>query len=182
MWGGPAAPTIPVWPQPPPYATDLDRARALMAQTDHKDGFEVPLAFDIGTSSWSEPAALLVQEGLAKIGIKCAIDRVPSANWRTIALVQKKLPLIIDGFGGWLNTPDYYFYWAYTKGPLFNAGNYDNPEMAALVAQTLDMDAADPAYAPAILRMVAIAWDDVPRIPLWQPWLDSAMVPKLDGY
>jgi len=130
MWGGPAAPTIPVWPQPPPYATDLDRARALMAQTDHKDGFEVPLAFDIGTSSWSEPAALLVQEGLAKIGIKCAIDRVPGANWRTIALVQKKLPLIIDGFGGWLNTPDYYFYWAYTKGPLFNAGNYDNPEMA----------------------------------------------------
>ena len=181
MWGGQPTDSI-AWPQPSPYVTDLNRARALLAETPYKDGFDVPLAFDIGTAAWGDPAALLVQEGLGRIGIRCTIDRVPGANWRTIALVQKKLPLILDGFGGWLDTPDYYFYWAYTKGPLFNAGNYENPEVAELVGRTLDMAEDDPAYAPAIRRMIAIAWDDIPRIPLWQPFLDSAMAPGLEGY
>ena len=181
LFGGTPSDSI-AWPQPSPYRTDLDRAHDLMAQTPYKDGFEVPLSFDIGAASWGDPAAQLVAEGLAQIGIKCTVNRVPGANWRTIALVQKKLPLILDGFGGWLDTPDYYFYWAYTKGPLFNAGNYDNPEMAALVAHTLDMPESDPAYAPAIRRMIALAWDDIPRITLWQPFVDSALAPHLEGY
>ena len=170
------------WPQPSPFDTDLDKARSLLAQTAFKDGFEVPLAFDIGTAAWGDPAAQLIQEGLAKIGIKCTIDRVPGANWRTVALVQKKLPLILDGFGGWLDTPDYYFYWAYTKGRLFNGGAYDNPEVDALVAKTLDMPETNPGYAPSIRRLIAIAWDDVPRIPLWQPAVETAFVPSLHGY
>jgi peptide/nickel transport system substrate-binding protein len=181
LYGGSGGEGI-AWPQASPYTTDLDRARALLAQTPYKDGFEVPLSFDIGAASWGDPAAQLVQEGLSRIGIRCTIERVPGANWRTIALVQKKLPLILDGFGGWLDTPDYYFYWAYTKGQLFNAGNYDSPEVAALVAQTLDMAESDPAYAPAIRRLIDIAWDDIPRIPLWQPFVDSAFPPALHGY
>lgn len=170
------------WPQPSPFTTDLDKAKDLLAQTPFKDGFEVPLAFDIGTASWGDPAAQLIQEGLAKLGIKCSIDRVPGANWRTIALAQKKLPLILDGFGGWLDTPDYYFYWAYTKGKLFNGGNYDNPEVDDLVAKTLDAKEDTPTYAADISRLIAIAWDDVARIPLWQPFVESAFSPSLHGY
>ena len=181
LFGGSETDSI-AWPQPSPYATDLDRAKSLMAQTPYKDGFEVPLSFDIGTASWGDPAAQLVQEGLARIGIRCTIERVPGANWRTIALVQKKLPLILDGFGGWLDTPDYYFYWAYSKGKLFNGGNYDNPEVDALVGETLDMAESDPKYAPSIRRLIAIAWDDMPRIPLWQPFVETAFVPSVTGY
>jgi len=183
MWGGKSAsPDNIVWPQPFPYGTDYDKAQDLMAQTPFKDGFEVPLSFDLGTADWAEPAALLIQEGLARIGIKATIDKVPGANWRTIALVEKKLPLLLENFGGWLNTPDYYFYWAYLKGNLFNASNYENPEIAKLVGETLYMPVSDPAYAPKIKRMLAIAFDEVPRIPLYQPSLESAMVPKLEGY
>jgi len=183
MWGGTeTTPSTTVWPQPFPYSYNLDKAKDLLAQTPFKSGFEVPLAFDIGTSDWAEPATLLIQESLAKIGIKCTIDRIPGATWRTVALVQKKLPLLIDNFGGWLNTPDYYFYWAYLKNSLFNASNYNNPEMAALVGKTLNMEESDPAWAPMIKRMIAIGFDDVPRIPLWQPTLNSAMVPRLRGY
>jgi peptide/nickel transport system substrate-binding protein len=183
MFGGKSAtPNDIVWPQPFPYDTDLDKAKDLLSQTEFKSGFDVPLSFDLSTASWGEPSALLIQEGLGKIGIRCRIDRVPGANWRTIALVQKKLPLILDGFGGWLDTPDYYFYWAYTKGKLFNGGNYANPEIDALVAKTLDMPTSDPDYAPSIKRMIGIAFQDAARIPLWQPWLESAMVPRLHGY
>jgi peptide/nickel transport system substrate-binding protein len=183
MWGGKSAEPADVsWPQPFPYNTDIDRAKDLLARTEFKGGFEVPLAFDLGTAEWGEPAALLIQEGLAKIGIKTTIEKIPGANWRTVALVEKKLPLHLENFGGWLNTPCYYFFWAYIKGALFNSSNYDDAEMKALVDETLHMATDDPAYGPKIKRMIAKAFDEVPRIPLWQPYLDSAMRKDVDGY
>ncbi len=183
MWGGKSTePTDISWPQPFPYKTDIDKAKDLLAQTPFKGGFEVPLSFDLGTAEWGEPTALLIQEGLAKIGIKAKLDKVPGANWRTIALVEKKLPLHLDNFGGWLNTPCYYFFWAYIKGALFNSVNYDDAEMAKLVEETLHTASDDPQYAPKIKRMIAKAFDEVPRIPLWQPFLDSAIRKDVAGY
>ena len=170
------------WPQPFPNSTDYDKAKDLLAQTAFKGGFEVPLAFDLGTAEWGEPTALLIQEGLAKIGIKTKLEKIPGANWRTVALVEKKLPLHLDNFGGWLNTPCYYFFWSYIKGALFKSSNYEDAEMAKLVEETLHLDVADPTYAPKIKRMIAKAFDDVPRIPLWQPYLDSAISKSIDGY
>ena len=103
MWGGEqASPSDISWPQPFPYTTDLDKAKALLAETAFKDGFEVPLSFDLGLPPGGEPTALLIQEGLGKIGIKAKIDKIPGANWRTAALVEKKLPLHLENFGGWL--------------------------------------------------------------------------------
>ena len=183
MWGATSAkPTEPVWPQPFPYNTDLDQAKAMLAKSAYPNGFEVQLSFDLGVSDWAEPAALLIQESLGKIGIKVALNKVPGANWRTIALVEKKLPFLLENFGGWLNTPDYYFYWAYIKDNLFNASNYDSVEMKKLIDDTLHMEKTNPAYAPSILRMIELAFVDLPRIPLYQPTLESAMSPSLDGY
>ena len=183
MWGGASAePAGIVWPQPFPYKTDYDKAKDLLAQTAFKDGFEVPLAFDLGTAEWGEPAALLIQEGLAKIGIKTKLDKIPGANWRTVALVEKKLPLHLDNFGGWLDTPCYYFFWSYIKGALFNSSNYLDPDMEKLVNDALHMDVSDPSYPPMIKKMIAKAFDEVPRIPMWQPYLDSAMRKNVEGY
>lgn len=183
MWGAQSSkPTDPVWPQPFPYDTNLEQAKAALAKSGYPQGFEVPLSFNLGVADWAEPAALLIQEGLGKIGIKVTLNKVPGANWRTIALVEKKLPFLLDNFGGWLNTPDYYFYWSYIKGNLFNASNYDNPEMKKLIDQTLYLEKSDPAYTPNVLRMIELAFEDLPRIPLYQPTLESAMSPALDGY
>ena len=183
MWGGksPKA-TEAVWPQPFPYTTDLDKARASLAQSGFAKGFDVPLSYDLGEADWGEPAALLIQESLGKIGIKVTLDKIPGANWRTVALVEKKLPFLLENFGGWLNTPCYYFYWAYIKGNLFNASNYDDAQVKALVDETLHMEKSDPAYAPKVLQMIQKAFDDLPRIPLWQPTLESAMSPTFGGY
>jgi peptide/nickel transport system substrate-binding protein len=183
MWGASSAkPTEPIWPQPFPYDTNIEQAKAMLAKSAHPNGFEVQLSFDLGVADWAEPTALLIQENLGKIGIKVTLNKVPGANWRTIALVEKKLPFLIDNFGGWLNTPDYYFFWAYIKGNLFNASNYDNLEMKQLVDSTLHMEKSNPAYAPNILRMIELAFEDLPRIPLYQPTLESAMSPSVDGY
>ncbi len=183
MWGGEhLEPQSVVWPQPFPYTTDYDKARELLAQTDYKDGFEVPLSLDLGTAEWGEPTALLIQEGLARIGIRANIERIPGANWRTIALVEKNLPLHLENFGGWLNTPCYYFFWAYVSDRLFNSSNYSDPEMDQLVAETLHIPMDDPDYEPKLKRMIAKAFDEVPRIPLYQPNLEVAMIPQIEGY
>ncbi len=173
MWGGPSAmPSDTEWPQPFPYSTDLDKAKALLDEAGYKDGFEVPLSIALDQSDWMEPTALLVQENLAKIGIKATIEKIPGANWRTASLVEKRLPLHLETFGGWLNYPCYYFFWAYLEGHLFNSSNYRNEEIETLTAETLDMPVEDPEYAPKIKRMIEIAWDEVPRIALFQPALN----------
>jgi len=183
MWGAGSAQVSDIaWPQPSPYSTNLDRAKSLMDQSSFKDGIKTTLSINLSLASWMEPTALLVQESLAKIGIETTIEKIPGANWRTAALVEKRLPLHLENFGGWLNYPDYYFFWAYIKGHLFNSSNYDNPEVAGLVDQTLHMSVDDPTYAPKVKRLISIAFDDVPRIPLWQPNLNSAMSKRLDGY
>ena len=183
MWGAKSLKaSSTAWPQAFPYDTDLEQAKAHLAKSKFPKGFEVPLSFDLGQADWAEPTALLIQEGLRKIGIKVTLNKVPGANWRTLALVEKKLPFLLENFGGWLNTPCYYFYWAYIKGALFNASNYDDPTVKRLVEESLHMEQNDPAYAPKILELVQKAFDDLPRIPLWQPTLESAMSPKLNGY
>ena len=54
--------------------------------------------------------------------------------------------------------------------------------MKQLVEETLHMATDDPAYAPKIKRLIEIAFEDVPRIPLWQPTLNSGMTEELKGY
>ena len=63
----------------------------------------MPLSINLGLAQWQEPAALLIQEELAKIGIKTPLDKVPGANYRTKALVKKELAFHMKNFGGWLN-------------------------------------------------------------------------------
>jgi peptide/nickel transport system substrate-binding protein len=181
MYGAKSAePADIAWPQPFPYTTDIAKAKALMAQSGYKNGFETQLGFDL-SAPWCESTALLIKEGLEQIGIRCGLERVPAANWRNLALVQKKIPLVLEGFGGWIDTLDYYFFFCFKKS-IFCAAEYENPEMNALIEKTLDMAVTDPEYAPAVKRMMAIAFEDAVRYPLWQPWLESAMLPSVEGY
>ena len=174
MWGGAEDYEDTAWPRPSPYMTDMDKAKEHLEKSAFASGFNVPLSISLGLADWMEPTALLVQESLGKIGIQCEIEKIPGASWRTAALVEKRLPLHLENFGGWLNTPDYYFFWAYQHGHLFNSSNYLNPEIEELVDNTLHMSMEDPAYAPNIKRMFEIAFEDLPRIPLWQPALSVA--------
>ncbi|MEX0731807.1 MAG: ABC transporter substrate-binding protein [Aquisalimonadaceae bacterium] len=176
------SPAEAVWPQPFPYDTDYDRARELLAEAGYADGFEVPISMSLGLAQWMEPTSLLLQEGLERVGITTSIDKIPGANWRTKALVEKELPLHLVNFGGWLNYPEYYFFWAYVHGHLFNSMNYKNEDIERLVEETMHMAMDNPAREAKIKEMIAIAMDEVPMIPLWQPSLDVAMQPAVEGY
>ena len=183
MWGGKSmTPADIEWPQPFPYDTDYDKSKALLKEAGYADGFEVPLSFDLGQAQWSEPMCLLLQESLGKVGIKATIEKIPGANWRTVALVEKKLPMHIKNFGGWLNYPDYYSFWVYQKGRLFNSMNYENPEVERLTDETLHLEVDHPDYAPNIKKLISIFFDEVPLIPVFQPYLDVATQKSVTGY
>ncbi|HEY2758575.1 MAG TPA: ABC transporter substrate-binding protein [Pseudolabrys sp.] len=180
LFGGPSAVTTPEWPQPHRYATDLDRARQLLSEAGHANGFETTLSYDLGAAVVNEPLCLLVQESLGKIGIKVTLDKIPGSNWRA-AFTRKTLPLITNVFGGWLNYPDYFFHWAYDKGVPFNTMAYDNPKLDALIKTT--RFETDPAkYAAEVEECIRIVYDDVPRVPLYQPYLNVAMQKNVQGY
>ena len=59
--------------------------------------------------------------------------------------------------------------------------SYKNPKMDSAIDRA--RFAADPAsYAADVKEFVGIAFDEVPRIPLFQPYLNVAMQKNVTGY
>jgi peptide/nickel transport system substrate-binding protein len=116
MSGGPAgAPKTAAWPQPFPYKRDMEKAKALLGEAGLAGGFETTISIDLGDATQSEPSAVLLQNSLAELGIKTRIEKIPGANFRN-AMLEKNRPIHIASFGGWLNYPDYYFFWGPVHG------------------------------------------------------------------
>lgn len=180
MYGGPASIEKPVWPQAFPYVTDLDKAKALMKEAG-VEGLETTLSLDVGTATVGEPTALLIQENLAKIGIKAAVEKIPGSNWRT-TLNKKELPMVLNRFSGWLDYPEYYFYWNFHgNNSIFNISAYKSKEMDALIDKA--RFTTDPAeYDAAVKAFVALCIKDVPVVPLNQPIHDVALQKNVSGY
>ena len=127
MFGAPADKATEVaWPQPHKFNTDIAKAKQLMAEAGYPDGFETTLSFDLGFAGVNEPLCVLMQESLAQIGIKCQINKIPGATWRT-ELNKKVLPLYTNVFSGWLDYPEYFFIWCYHgKNSIFNTMSYQS--------------------------------------------------------
>jgi peptide/nickel transport system substrate-binding protein len=181
MWGGAGKPTTTEWPQPFPYKTDLAKAKALLAEAGYPDGFETTISIDMGEATIAEPEAILLQQSLAQIGVKTTIEKIPGANFRN-AMLQKNRPLHIANFGGWLNFPDYFYFWGYHgQNAVFNTMSYKNPELDKLVdASRFETDPAK--YAEQIKGFIGISMDDAPRAPLYQTTLDVGMQKNITGY
>jgi peptide/nickel transport system substrate-binding protein len=172
------------WPQPTKYNTDIAKAKALMAEAGMPDGFETTLSFDLGFAGVNEPMCILIQESLAQIGIKTTINKIPGANWRT-ELNKKVMPLYVNIFSGWLDYPEYFFYWCYHGGKsIFNTMDYNSPEMDRLIdgARVTAARGDKAAYDADVKGFVDLAYADIPRVPLYQPYLNVAMQKNVSGF
>lgn len=185
MFGAPAgSPTLVKWPQPHGYDTDIAKAKQLLAEAGLPNGFETTLSFDLGFAGINEPLCILVQESLALIGVRATINKVPGANWRT-ELNKKTMPLFTNVFSGWLDYPEYFFFWCYDgSNSVFNTMNYQSAKMDAFIAGAREAAAngATAAYGTNVKGFVDLAFEDVPRIPLFQPYSNIAMQKNVDGY
>jgi peptide/nickel transport system substrate-binding protein len=182
LYGAPsAAVKTTAWPQPTGYRTDIARAKALMAEAGVPNGFETTLSLDLGGATIGEPAAILIQESLAQIGIKAQINKIPGATWRA-ALLKKDMPMILNRFGGWLDYPEYFFFWCYHgQNAVFNTMSYQNPKLDKIITNARFAE-SKPIYDSMVREMIQIAYDEVPRIPVFQPSQDVAMQADVQGY
>ena len=169
------------WPQPTGYKNDIAKAKALLAEAGMAGGFETTLSFDLGNATISEPMAILIQESLASIGIKATINKVPGANWRA-ALLKKDMPMVINRFGGWLNFPEYFFFWCYHgQNAVFNTMSYQNDKLDKMIMNAKFAE-SKAIYDGEVKAMLKHAYEEVPRIPLFQPLQDVAMQKNVMGY
>ncbi len=185
MFGAPANKATEVaWPQPTKFNTDIAKAKQLMAEAGYPNGFETTLSFDLGFAGVNEPLCVLTQESLAQIGIKCTINKIPGATWRT-ELNKKTLPLYTNVFSGWLDYPEYFFIWCYHgKNSIFNTMSYQSKTLDGFVdgAVTAAAEGNKAAYETDVKGFVDTAFADMPRIPLYQPYVNVAMQKNVSGY
>ena len=178
------SPTEVAWPQATTYNTDIAKAKALMAEAGHPNGFETTLSFDLGFATVNEPTAVLIQESLGQIGIKTTINKIPGANFRT-ELNKKVMPLYLNVFSGWLDYPEYFFIWCYHgKNSIFNTMSYQSKEMDGFIdgAVTAAASGDKATYEKDVKGFVDLAFSDLPRIPLFQPYSNVAMQKNVTGY
>ncbi len=182
LYGAPGTKvTSTAWPQPTGYRTDIAKAKALMAEAGAGAGFETTLSFDLGSGTISEPMAILIQESLAQIGIKAQINKIPGATWRA-ALLKKDMPMVINRFGGWLDFPEYFFFWCYHgQNAVFNTMSYQNAKLDKIITNARFAESKT-LYDSFVKDMIQIAYDEVPRVPLFQPTMDVAMQKDVQGY
>ena len=185
MFGAAAGKTTDVaWPQPTKYNTDIAKAKALLTEAGLPDGFETTISFDLNFAGVNEPLCVLVQESLGQIGIRTTINKVPGANWRT-ELNKKEMPLYTNVFSGWLDYPEYFFYWCYHgNNSVFNTMSYKSPDMDKLIDGARNAAAVGdkPTYDTDVKGFVDLAFNDIPRIPLYQPYVNVAMQKNISGY
>ena len=181
LYGGTGPVKTIAWPQPTSYKSDITKAKALMAEAGAAAGFETTLSIDLGGATVSEPAAILIQESLAAIGIKAQINKIPGATWRA-ALLKKDMPMIVNRFGGWLDFPEYFFYWCYHgQNAVFNTMGYQNAKLDKIITNARFAESKH-IYDSSVREMIQIAYDEVPRVPLFQPSQDVAMQKDVMGY
>ncbi|RTL63232.1 MAG: ABC transporter substrate-binding protein [Hyphomicrobiales bacterium] len=185
MYGAAAGtPTEAVWPHAHTFNTDIAKAKQLLAEAGYPNGFETTLSFDLGFATINEPLCVLVQESLAQIGIKAEINKIPGANWRT-ELNKKVLPLYTNVFSGWLDYPEYFFIWCYHgKNSIFNTMSYQSKAMDALIdgAGAAASTGDKAGYEKNVKGFIDLAFTDIPRIPIFQPYSNIAMQKNVTGY
>ena len=106
------------------------------------------------------------------------------ANWRT-ELNKKEMPLYTNVFSGWLDYPEYFFYWCYHgNNSVFNTMSYKSPDMDKLIDSTRNAAAVGDVstYDTDVKGFVDLAFTDIPRIPLYQPYVNVAMQKNISGY
>jgi ABC-type transport system substrate-binding protein len=168
---------------PSHFAYDFDpaRARALLAEAGHANGFECELLFS-NIWWWEEPMAVQVADQLRGVGVTCRPQRVTGSDLRARAAPNRQdMPFFTFEDGPIVLDPVYtMFLMAHSQG-VSNRAKYANPALDALVDRartTLDADARD-----RDMRDAQRIWmEDAPWLLTVYPQTFEAMAPGVSGW
>ena len=185
MYGAkPDTPTQVAWPQPHQYVTDLAKPGSCWPRPATPAASR-PRSRSISASpSSTSRCACWCRRAWRRSASRRRSTRCPGANWRN-ELLKKEMPLISNFFSGWLDYPEYFFFWCYHgQNAVFNTMSYQDKEMDTLIdaARRAASEGDQPRYEASVKGFVDKAFAEVPRIPLFQPTLSVAMQKNVSGY
>lgn len=147
-------------------ATDLAKAKQLMAESKSPNGFDVTLTIDSSQAEW-EGIALIIQNALKPLGINVAIDKLAPANYNEQFFTSKLPFFLFQGFG-WVNDPSYYLFLFWEEGSYGNRVNYANDAVKTGIADAkFERDQAKRQALYSAVQKQIMA--DVPAAWLAQP-------------
>ena len=161
-----------------PYAQDLEKAKALLAEAGVADGFTTEF---MPAKDYQETvrAAEAAQAQLADVGIEATLRPLEWSVWLDEE-GQGNYDMYVCGWIG-LVDPDDWFYAQHYTGQIFNFTGYSNPELDALLDQ--GRTELDPEARKAIYEQVQqILIDDLPYIFLFTTAPVNAWQPYVKGY
>jgi peptide/nickel transport system substrate-binding protein len=88
-------------------------------------------------------------------------------------------------FSGWLDYPEYFFIWCYHgRNSIFNTMGYQSKEMDGFIdgAVAAGANGDKATYDTDVKGFIDRAFTDMPRIPLYQPYVNVAMQKNVSGY
>ncbi|MFC3705644.1 ABC transporter substrate-binding protein [Devosia honganensis] len=150
----------------PMQGPDIERAKELMAEAGHADGFSMTLT-SINGYDWMDPASVTLREQLAQIGITLDIQRVDLGVW----VNNFRSSQMGFTFNDWASQPDpnLLFYRHFHQKPDgADFRNWDNAEASALLDQ--GREESDPEKRREIYNeFQTIMAETVPTIMLYSP-------------
>lgn len=178
---GPVPVGVPGYTQPTRrYTTDLDKARQLLADAGMSN-LEVTLTYNAGFQT-HEDVAILFQNSLNQIGVKCTLQKMPTGQFNTEAN-GKKLALFFYESLAWIQAPGYILNMDFVSTAHTNLWDYRNLAVDDLLARAGLLEMSDPAQANAMFKQIeGILLDEAPWIYIAQPSFNLAMRDNITGY
>lgn len=163
----------------PMYETDLDKAKALLAEAGFSSGLTVPLTYD-GGNQIHEDLAVLFQANLAKIGVKAELQKMQTAQFRT-ATGKKSLPFFFYEALWWIEDAGYSLDLGFLCGGHNNVANYCDKALdkeLEEVRSIRDDKERNARYLTINKKLV----EQAPWVFVAHPNFNLAMRDNIDGY
>ena len=160
-------------------ATDIERAKQLLADAGLADGFSTTI------TSWSQysflsNAAVVLQEQLRQIGIEAELNLVENATMIEQVYTNKEFDIAVTGDSAYVD-PNTLILPAFKTDESGNFVSYSNPEMDTLIEDGIA--ATDQEARADIYRQIQqILLDDRPWIPFFVANQYEAMRNNVKGY
>jgi len=113
------------------YDTDLDKAKAVLAEAGYPNGFDVELSVRLSIP-WDVDAAVWIQSNLAQIGVNVTINKMTDADFFG-KLNAHELPFFIHDWYSWGNDPAFQLTFLLKCGAFTNYADYCNERVDELI-------------------------------------------------
>ena len=168
------------FPQALPLHTDLDAASKTLADAGFPDGFDTTLSYSMSRAAFADPAAALIQDSFAKIGISLKIQKLPDSQMAQ-AVTEKRLPMLLERSLAMFPSTEYFLRIFASGQSRWNFSSWRNPLIDDLLSRArYEVDAA--RYDAIAREMIGIMADQVPMAMIWQPSYDVAMAQGITGF